>query len=249
MFGTKHLIGLLVSFISITLALVLSLIFIKKEKTKLWFLRGLIISLWTLEFVKYVMLLAQDGHIGYGNFPLQLCSIPLYVFGVAVFGRTKAVSFAKATSFFLFLPGLITIIYPSNVLFAEVPWSENYFLNFSMISFVYHSIMIFFGLYIITSGFYKPKGLDFVKIILVMGGFAVLSILLNNLIDGASYMMLGVPYGMPALFADLYYNVNPAVYAIVLIFVGFTVIFLIYLYWLIRDILRKKKTTTAEGSN
>jgi hypothetical protein len=240
MFGKKHLIGLIISLILIASALVLSRLFIKKDKTKLWILRGSIISLWFLEFVKYTLLLVTDGHIGYGNFPLALCSIPLYVFGVAVFGRTKIVSFAKATSFFLFLPGLLTLVYPSNVLYENIPWSYNYFLNFSMISFVYHSIMVFFGLYIVISKFYVPKGLDFLKVFVVMIAFVILSVIMNALVDGASFMMLGVPYGMPAPLVSLY-DISPILYIVVLVLLGLLVIFIQWLYWFIKDIQHKKR--------
>lgn len=193
-----------------------------------------------LELTKYVLQLRLNGYISFGNLPLHLCSVPLYVFPFVVFSKKKIKDWASPTAFFLFLPALLTLIYPSNVIYPGVEWSQNNFVNPAVISFAYHTLMFVFAFYLVVSKTYKVKGKDFLKVYAVMIVFAFVAVVFNKLIPGADYFMIGMGYGMPEPFISIN-NINNYLYIVTMVAVGYVVIFLLFLYWIIKDIRRKNK--------
>ncbi len=190
-FGRKHLIGLAVSVVFIV-GMLIFLHFMfrnKSEKAKTWVLRGLAIAILSLEFVKHMALLADDG-IGISTYPLNLCHTILIVAPFVAFGKNKIAQFLKPYTFVVGLvAGLIVLAYPSTVLGKTEYWFVNgEYLPF--ISFLYHSLMIIFSLYMIISKIYKPKPIDSLWAFCVLFGYSIFISILNVIV-GADWCFLG----------------------------------------------------------
>lgn len=157
--------------------------------------------LFSIEFLKYILLLRNYGNIPLGEFPFPLCSMPLFLFPIVAWGKTKFTESFKPAVFLIgLLAGMITIFYPSNILGADYSYFSSAEMYFPLRSFVYHTIMIMFSVYMLVSGIYKFKKNDYFKALIVVYSLALVAIILNKLIPGADFFMLGKAYGSPFAF-------------------------------------------------
>ncbi len=245
LFGAKHLIGLAWCIgLSAILFIVLHFFVNKKESGKIWTLRGICLALILVEFIKYIVILRGDGiksgSIGHGLFPFHLCSMGLYLFPFVAFGKSKFSEFLKPAAFVIgLLGGLLTLLYPSNVLDVSTLWLAKSGFNFPLISFVYHTIMIDFAIYMIVSKNYSMKAIDALKAIAVILVLASVAIILNSLIPGADYFLIGKGYGSPLAF--IIEKTNLFVYILTMFAISIIVIVLLYSIAITKYLIQRKK--------
>ena len=189
-------------------------------------LMGLCAFIIAMEIYKFIALLRGDGVvsgvIGHGNFPFQLCSMALYFFPFVAFCKdeNRLAKFIKPFAFALgIVMGGFTLLYPANVLLIDRPWFAYGFMSARPISLIYHSSMVAFSLYMVQSKIYKPRMKDVWKGITVLLAAAVPAIILNAVVPGADYFLLGKGYGVPladkliAIWKPLYIAIMLAVYS------------------------------------
>ncbi|MCF7932137.1 MAG: YwaF family protein [Acholeplasmataceae bacterium] len=208
-FGYKHLMGLFWLFAVIFLALVLLLRF-RKAKRKgtqfdLWVIRGAALFMWAWEGVKTVYMIRSESFGGVGNYPafmlpLHICSMALYAYVIIGFKPGKLANFMKPFGFatMMLVTSLILVIPASSGILGDVPnWSfvsEN-IMPFQ--SFFYHGSVVFVPLYMVLSGFYKPKASDTWKALVVTFATAAVAFTANKLLLVTDFMMLEVGNGSP----------------------------------------------------
>ena len=239
LFSTKHLSGLSVAVVFLTAFFVAFHFFNRSmnERQKLYVLRVIAGTMIFLEFWKMVLTIAHLGIIGYGQFPFHLCSMPLVLYPLVAFGKEKTRRiFAPAAFIIGIAAGAITLAYPSNVLDVTIPWFRNMGINYPMHSFIYHTLMVVFAGYMIQSKIYKIKAIDFVYAAGIMLCLACIAMVLNALIPGADYFMLGHGYGMPT--QGIIEAAGLPVYIITMMAIGIGVVFLIYSYWIFLALVR-----------
>jgi uncharacterized membrane protein YwaF len=97
------------------------------------------------------------------------------------------------------LAGLITLAYPATVLGGTYDWSLISDNILPYISFLYHSTMIFFSLYLLFSREYQPELRDYPTAYgtLVVFGFMAM---ITNAIFGTDMMFLNDGHGSPFQF-------------------------------------------------
>ena len=211
-FGYKHLTGLawLGSIIAVLLVV---LLFIKKKYNKgeaydRAVIRYTAYFMWMWEIIKTIRMINGADYGGVGNYPMwmapfHLCSMALYAY--LIIGSKRAGKFAdwlKPFSFAVMLlaTSLILAIPASSGILGEVNnWSfvkEN-ILPFQ--SFFYHGSLVFVPLYMVFSGFYKPKWIDILKAVSVLVVCACFSQSLNYIFEGSNsdFMMLRYGNGSP----------------------------------------------------
>jgi len=229
LYGSKHLIGLLMMLV-ISAAYLVPIIIYRKtmsQKSKLLVLKLTILFMWLLEIFKFIILLRERGNIPLGEFPFALCSTPLYLFPFVAFGKSKFAEYLKPSAFIVgLLAGAISLLYPSNILGGAVPWFSFTEELFPLRSFVYHTVMILFAVNMLISGVYKMKKGDLVKAIVVLLVLASIAITLNAIIPNADFFMLGMGYGSPFLFVR---DISPLLYIAVMISLALLIITLVYL--------------------
>lgn len=229
LYGTKHLLGLLMMVVIAALYLGPLLYYKKKmnEKSFRLVLQLTIIFMWVLEIIKFIILLRIHGNIPLGEFPYALCSTPLYLFPFVAFGRSKFAEYLKPAAFIVgLLAGTITLLYPSNILGGPVSWFSLSEELFPLRSFVYHTVMILFSAGMLITGIYKIKKGDLIKalvVLLVLSGFAIF---LNTIIPNADFFMLGMGWGSPFAFLR---EISPLLYIFVMLTLGVSAITLVFL--------------------
>lgn len=249
LFSSKHLIGLAMMLAYAAVFFTVGIILAKRKSDlpKIWFLRGTALFMILLELLKFILLFRTEGHISAGNFPFALCSMPLYLYPFVAFGKSKFSENLKPAAFVIgLLAGSITIIYPSNVLWVDTPWFANGGYNLAMLSFLYHTTMILFAVYMLVSKNYKMKAFDSVKAFGTLVVLATVAIILNSVIPNADYFMLGKGYGSP--FQFIIEKAGLPVYILVMILLGLIVITLLYSYHIIKAIIDRNKKKTASNS-
>ncbi len=243
MFGEKHVSGLFMMLL-LLLAYFVPLVLLRKKMSqtaKIWVLRGTILFLIFIEFVKYIILLREFGHIPMGEFPMHLCNMPLYIFPFVAFGKSKFAEYLKPSSFIIgMMAGGIAIIYPSNILGGNYSWFSYEEYVFPFRSFLFHTVMIMFAGNMLLTGVYNLKHGDLLKAITVMITLAGVAMTFNALIPGADYFMLGMGYGSPFNFLI---EVSKPLYIATMIGISLTVVTLIYLPIEIKYYKNLKKLT------
>jgi len=200
-----------------------------------------------LEFVKFINILRNGGDglgkIGSGEFPFLLCSMPLYLFPMVAFSKGKLGDFVAPAAFIIgAIAGGISLAYPAAILKVCEPWFYPDRLSFSIISLPFHTIMVVFAGYMVQSKVYRLKAGDWWKALSLMFSLAAIAIVLNALIPGADFFMLGPGVGNPI--SALIPVIGHAGYVAVMLIVGALVVGLVYAYWIIRwfiDRYRYKK--------
>lgn len=225
-FGSKHLIGLLL----VTLAITLFLLFFNKQNKithKKMFLY-LTIIFYILEFTKLGYLIIKNGEFPMNHLPFHLCSIPLYLYPILAFSKSNSriEKFVTPASYSaVFFAALAALMYPSTIIGDNISWfplSENFL---PILSFTFHGIMIYASFYLIKSAFYKPKLMDIFPAFAVTLLLVFFAIIVNFLLD-ADFMLLNRGSGSPLVFLR---DQSPILYTSSMIFSGLLVITIIFL--------------------
>lgn len=251
-FGRKHIIGLVVSIIAIVVTLlVCHFVFRNKsEKTKIWVLRTFAIIILVVEFIKQTLILSHGKTIGLSTYPINLCHTALIVFPLVAFGgqNNKFANFFKPYTFCIpLIAGIMTLVYPSNVLGDGEYWFGNG-EYLPIISFIYHSIMIIFPLYMVISKFYKPKPIDALWAGLTVFGYSIF-ISIYNVIVKYDFCFLGDASSSP--FKFIYDKAGWFGHYLLLLSIGLACLALIYLptfikHWKLKSKLKNQTVKLQE---
>jgi hypothetical protein len=202
-FGDKHLFG--TGFL--LLAVFVFLFLLKKSKTDLKKQQRFYLYLFTvlflvIESLRLIFLLIRDGGLAIYQLPLNLCSVPLYLYPAISLdkknGRLKQWLMPAAFATVM-LAGLIALLIPSNILGPEMFWlpiDKNYV---EIASFTFHAVMIAAPLALIKLDFYKPKMSDIGYALAFTAGFAAVAMTVNALTN-QDFLLLNYGNGSPFQF-------------------------------------------------
>lgn len=211
-FGYKHLVGLVWLFSLITILLVVLLVikkkFNKSEKYDRAVVRYTCYFMWGWEIIKTIRMVNGADYGPVGHYPLwmapfHICSMGLYAY--LIIGSKKdsklrewVMPFGYAvmilvTSIILVIPG------SSGILGIQDNWKLVYDNILPYQSFLYHGCLVFVPLYMIISGFYRPKWSDIYKAATVLIVCALFAQSLNFIFEGSNcdFMMLRYGNGNP----------------------------------------------------
>lgn len=230
-FGSKHLIGLL---IVITLVLLSMFLVEKKNVSQKKVLLVVTIGLLVIEITKLTFITINAGSFPMNHLPLHLCSLPLYLYPIIAFSKNEKLKkfvlpAAYATVLF---GGLIALLYPANILGSEETWTltKDNFLPY--ISFVYHGLMIFGPIYLLRSGMYTISIPKLKVAFIVTFIFMLMAMTVNtysNIVDSfgvKDFMLLNTGNGSPFVFIR---DINLLLYTVSMILIGFFAVALFHM--------------------
>lgn len=200
-FGEKHLFGTGFLFILI----IVFLISIKRSanlKMQKKFLNIFTFLFLIVELLRLYLLINRDGNLAIYQLPLNLCSVPLYLYPALSLDKTNGLLkkwLMPAAFSTVMLAGLIALLIPTNILGAELSWLpiENNLVEIT--SFLFHAIMIAAPLALIKLGYYKPTIQDIPKALLFTGTFALIAMIVNALTN-QDFLLLNFGTGSPFQF-------------------------------------------------
>lgn len=200
-FGEKHLFGTGFLFILI----IVFLISIKRSanlKMQKKFLNIFTFLFLIVELLRLYLLINRDGNLAIYQLPLNLCSVPLYLYPALSLDKTNGLlkKWLMPSAFStVMLAGLIALLIPTNILGAELSWLpiENNLVEIT--SFLFHAIMIAAPLALIKLGYYKPTIQDIPKALLFTGTFALIAMIVNALTN-QDFLLLNFGTGSPFQF-------------------------------------------------
>ncbi|MDR1564955.1 MAG: YwaF family protein [Oscillospiraceae bacterium] len=196
LFCTKHIIGLIWVAVMVAALIIISKLASKKFGVKKVLQAASLVFL-SLEAIKYIYL-GKELDMYY--FPLQFCSLMLYAYPVVAFGRGKVEKFVLPFAYACgLLAGAIALAIPTNILGApDIGWlaGENFLYT---LSFVYHGFMVYFSLFLVISGYYRPKYKEILSSLIIAVFFAALACIMNASLN-MDYMMLNRGAGNPLVF-------------------------------------------------
>jgi hypothetical protein len=202
-FGEKHFFGtgiLLLIVFTFLLLLKKNASDLKKQQLfYLYLFTGLFL---VIEILRLIFLFIRDGGLAIYQLPLNLCSVPLYLYPAISLdkknGRLKQ-WFMPAAFATVMLAGLIALLIPSNILGPEMFWFP---LNKNFVeiaSFTYHAVMIAAPLALIKLDYYKPKMSDIGYALAFTAGFAALAMTVNAFTN-QDFLLLNNGNGSPFQF-------------------------------------------------
>lgn len=219
-FGSKHLTGLLWVFTLIIIFLCFTLILRKKkhlgEKFDLRVFQSAALFIWILEIIKTIYIFRSPDYGDVGEYtaymlPFHICSMGLYAFWILGFHPGKFADFIKPFSFavLLIVTSIVLTIPDSSGILGDyhvVDWSFTLKNTLPFQSFLYHGTLVFVPLYMVLSGYYKPRIKDVWKAAVVLLSVAVVAFILNKLLMVTDFMTLEFGWGNPFayLIADHY---------------------------------------------
>ena len=251
-FGPKHLIGLAWLFSLIAIVLTVLLVLRKKFKGGVAYdkavIRYVCYFMWAWEIVKTVRMINYPDYGPVGYYPLwmapfHICSMGLYAY--LIIGSKKDSKLAEWVKPFGFSVMLIvtsiilTIPASSGIMGPTTDWKFTFDNILPYQSFLYHGCLVLVPLYMVFSGFYKPKWSDIYKSATVLLVCAVFAYSLNYLLEGsnADFMMLRYGNGNP--FASML-QTSPVLYYVLMGAVGIGgSAFVLSVTILIRKLLKK----------
>ena len=228
-FGPKHLTGL--AWLLTLIAVVLTALLIIKKKKKLGVdfdkavIRYTCYFMWAWEIIKTVRMINFDdfGPVGYYPLwmaPFHICSMGLYAYPIISSKRAgKLAEWVKPFAYaVLMIVTSIILIIPasSGILGSPTDWSFCFENLLPFQSWFYHGSLLFVSLYMVLSGFYKPRFSDIYKGAAVLCTVAAGAQALNYLFEGSGADYMTLRYGNGNPFAFLLNGETPALYYILL---------------------------------
>jgi uncharacterized membrane protein YwaF len=150
-----------------------------------------------MELVKYMLLINRDGYLKDKYFPLQFCSLFLYVFPIISLNEGKLSEFLKPFAYAGgMLASLLALSIPINIIgHLDIGWLDPRNRLYTL-SFLYHGWILFCSLYMVLSGFYVPKKNDLWRALLIVTVTAFIAQLINSHL-GTDFMLLNKATGNP----------------------------------------------------
>lgn len=220
-FGSKHLTGLLWVFTAIAVVLTVLLLirkrFGKGESYDRKVIAGAAVFIWIWEIVKTIYIFNSTDYGPVGHYqaymlPFHICSMGLYAFWFLGFRPGKLANFIKPFSFaiMLLVTAIILVIPDSSGILGDeyvIDWSWTVKNILPYQSFCYHGTLVFVPLYMVLSGYYRPKIADFWKSEVTLLATAAFAFVLNKLLKVTDFMTLEFGNGNPFAFliADQYW--------------------------------------------
>ncbi len=233
-FGEKHLVGtgLLFTLVFIFLISIKRNANLKTQKKYLFIFTTLFLS---VEFIRLILLVNRDGTLAIYQLPLNLCSVPLYLYPALVMDRKNGSIknwLMPAAFSTVMLSGLIALLIPTNILGVEQFWLplENNLVEIT--SFIFHGLMIAAPLALIKLGYYKPKIKDIPKALLFTGVFTSVAMIVNTFTN-QDFLLLNYGNGSPFQFLI---NISKLLYQLTMISLG---AFLISLFFIVGEAIQK----------
>lgn len=227
-FGYKHLTGLawLLSLIAITLV---ALLLARKkwslgEKFDKKVIRYTCYFMWALEIIKTIRMVNHEDFGPIGTYPLwmapfHICSMALYAYLVISSKNTGKVAewvkpFAYA-ALMIVTCIILTIPASSGILGPTENWKPCFDNILPYQSWLYHGSLLFISLYMVLSGFYRPRWSDLYKGATVFAITAIFAQSLNYIFEGSGADFMTLRYGNGNPLAFLLTD-TPALYYIVI---------------------------------
>ena len=227
-FGPKHLSGLawLLPLIAVLLAV---LVYIKKkwnlkENYDRAVIRYTCYFMWAWEIVKTVRMINHADYGPVGHYPVwmapfHICSMALYAYliiGSKRHGKLADFITPFGYSVMMVVTSIIlTIPASSGILGPVEDWSFCFDNILPYQSWLYHGSILFVPLYMVISGFYRPKWSDIPKSVATLAVTAVCAQTLNYLFDGSGADFMTLRYGNGNPFAFLLAD-TPILYYVLL---------------------------------
>ena len=188
-YGLFHIILIVVGLsLCITLAWICRCFDEKKNKILILSFAGVLIAseVFKQMFLFYII---EGGAVSWGEFPFQMCSMPMYLCPLAVFARNERVRRACYGFMMCFklIGGIAGALEPSGIFLEQVPLTVHAIL--------WHYSLVFLGFYIIFSrraGSTKRDYLDVLKLFLILCYIAFVINTLIGLATGESVNMFFV---------------------------------------------------------
>ena len=235
-FGEKHLFGSGLIFV-----LVIGFLWWLKPSQNITRQQKNLLYLFTIlflgvEIIRLFFLIQRDGGLAIYQLPLNLCSVPLYLYPSLSIGNqypwVKKWLMPAAFSTVM-LAGLIALLIPSNILGVSNSWfplSENYV---EIASFSYHGLMMLAPLALIKVRFYQPSIQDIPYALGFTGIFAIIAMIVNHFTN-QDFLLLNYGTGSPFRFLI---STSKLLYQFVMITLG---AFLISLFFVVGKPQNKK---------
>ena len=232
-FGHKHLTGLAWLFALIIILLTILLVVRKKRNLGEKFDRSVIrytsYFMWAWEIVKTVRMINYADYGPIGMYPLwmapfHICSMALYAY--LIIGANKPSKIEKWVRPFgyavmmLVTSIILTIPNSSGILGSVENWGFVFDNLLPYQSWLYHGCLVFVPLYMVLSGFYRPKWSDIFRGSAVLAIVAAFAQMLNYLFEGSGADYMTLRYGNGNPFAYLLAD-TPALYYLLLAAVSF----------------------------
>jgi len=223
LFGNKHIMGLIICLVVIGLMFVLSEIVLKRNSMKvIYYLFGMF---FVLEIIKISYMWYGDT-FPMNHLPFHLCSLPLYLVPIIAFCKNeKVLKFAyPALVGGLLFGGIVAMLYPVNIIgdgSSFFPFADNVL---PWISFIYHPLMIFTAIYVIYSGMYRIKFVNFIYAYPMIVIFMVLAMIMNVIFD-KDFMLLSKGIGSPF---QSFIETSQILYTGIMVVLGLFAIFLFH---------------------
>ena len=207
-FGSKHLIGLAWLF-SIIAVLLVVLLLVKKKYNKdesydKAVIRYTCYFMWAWEIIKTIRLINYSDYGPVGHYPMwmapfHICSMGLYAYLIIGSKKdSKLIEWVKPFGFSVLLIVtciILTIPQSSGILGSTNDWSFTFDNLLPYQSWLYHGCLVFVPLYMILSGFYKPKFSDIYKAFIVLCVVAAFAQSLNFIFEGSGADFMTLRYG------------------------------------------------------
>ncbi len=232
----------------IALAIVIMLILIGLAFSKHLNKRGvriaiLVAGIFTIltEIIKMIWTGIVNGISSIEFVPLYFCSLFMYACVLALFKNETIKNTGVAFMFFGGIVGATAFfIYPS----ANIPSYPIYHFM-CLRTMIYHGLMIYIGVLIVITGFYKPKAKHFLNYF-VFVGLACIGAYIMNVTTGSDLMYISRP--IPIKISQIVFNAAPKLYPfigmLVQIFCPFWGVY--FIYTLLNIVLEKKKIKRLE---
>lgn len=227
-FGSKHLTGLAWLFTLIAVLLTTLLIIRKKfnkgEKFDRAVIRYTCYFMWAWEIIKTIRMINYADFGPVGHYPLwmapfHICSMALYAFLIIGSKKpNKIEGWVKPFGYAVMLVAtliILTIPASSGILGTPTDWGFVFENLLPYQSWLYHGSLVFVPLYMVLSGFYRPKFSDLYKSATVLVIVATFAQILNFTFEGsgADFMTLRYGNGNPLNFL---LTDNPILYYLIL---------------------------------
>jgi uncharacterized membrane protein YwaF len=224
-FGSKHLMGLLITIVFIALLYFFSETYFKDKPKKVLFVS--MILFYVLEVMKISYFWINDGGYPMNHLPFHLCSLPLYLMPLLLFVKSEKLQeyIKPALVAGLLFGSVVALLYPVNIIgdgTSFFPLQDNIP---EWISFMYHPLMFFVATYVMYKEIYVIDFKGFYRSFPIIITYMLIAVVVNALLD-KDFMLLNYGNGSPLQFMIEEYS--PFVYTMTMAIVGLFVMFVFH---------------------